>query len=181
MAKLVPAVYGDALFDLAAEYGEIDLFYEEARVVLKSYEENADLAGLLNHPDIDKSDKASVIENSFGKFLSKEITGFLVTITDKNRSRYIPDIFKYFIDRVKEYKGIGTAYITTPMELNGDMKRKVEARLMQTTGYNRIEMRYRVDKSLIGGMIVRIGNRVIDSSIKNKLSGLARELKKIDI
>ncbi len=181
MAKLVSAAYGDALFELAVEQNKVDLFYEEADAVLKSFKENSDLMGLLNHPKIVKEDKISVIDNIFGKFISREMTGFLVTIVTKDRSREIPDIFQYFIDRVKEYKGIGIAYVTTPMELTGDIKAKVVNKLLQTTGYSQFEMNYSVDESLIGGMVIRIGDRVIDSSIKHKLTSLSRELNKIDV
>ena len=181
MAKLVSATYGDALFELAVSQDKVDSFYEEAETVLMSFEDDSDLIRLLNHPKIVKEDKISVVENIFGQFISNEMMGFLVTIVTKDRSRDIPDIFRYFIDKVKEYKGIGTAYVTTPMELTGDMKAKVVSRLLQTTGYSQFDMNYSVDESLIGGMVIRIGDRVIDSSIKHKLTNLSRELNKIDI
>ena len=54
--------------------------------------------------------------NSFEKFVSKEMTGFLVTVVEKDRAYAIKDILNYFLNKVKEYKGIGTAYVTTPVE-----------------------------------------------------------------
>ena len=82
---------------------------------------------------------------------------------------------------MKEFKKIGTAYVTTPMELSDEAKKKVEKRLLETTGYVKFEMIYDVDASLIGGMVIRIGDRVVDSSIKHKLSEISRQLNKIDV
>lgn len=181
MAKLVSATYGDALFDVAVSKNCVDAFYEEAEAVLQAFTDNKDLGGLLNHPKIVKEDKISIIDNVFGKFVSKEMTGFLVTVVTKDRSRYIPDIFEYFLNRVKEYKKIGTAFVTTPMELSEAMKTKVKNRLLQTTGYREFEMKYAVDEGLIGGMVIRIGDRVIDSSIRHRLDVLSRELYSLDV
>ena len=109
------------------------------------------------------------------------MTGFLVTIVAKDRSSEINSIFNYFTDKVKEHKKIGTAYVTTPMELSGDMKKKVMQRLLDTTGYKEFEMVYSVEPELIGGMVIRIGDRVVDSSIRSKLDMLSRRLNKIDV
>lgn len=181
MAKLVSATYGDALFELAVEQDKVDVYFEEAKAVLDVFKSNKELTGLLNHPKIVKEDKITVIENIFKDFVSKEMTGFFVTIVTKDRSGDIENILEYFIDVVKKYKKIGTAYITTPKELSDAMKAKVENKLLQTTGYKEFEMEYSVDESLIGGMVIRIGDRVVDSSIKNKLNLLSRELYSLDV
>lgn len=181
MAKLVSATYGEALFEVAMNEDRVDTFYEEAQAVFQSVNENRQLIELLNHPEIVKEEKIRLVEDIFSQFVSKEMTGFLVTIVEKDRSGQIPEILDYFIGRVKEYKKIGIAYVTTPSELSGDMKNKVRKRLLETTEYSEFEMNYAVDESLIGGMVIRIGDRIIDSSIKHKLLLLSRELEKTEI
>ena len=177
MAKLVEATYGDALYELAVSNNITDRLYDEAVVLLDIFDTDSELMAILNHPKIVREDRISIIENSIGKFVSKEMTGFLVTIADKDRCRYIPATLRFFIERIKEYKGIGTAYVTTP----DAMKSKVEKRLLETTDYSQIDINYNVDESLIGGMVIRIGDRVVDSSIKYKLADLTRVLNKIDV
>lgn len=181
MAKLISATYGDALFDIAVEQGRVDQLYEEANAVLSALSDNEELLKFLSHPKISKEDKIQSVEEIFNKFVSKEMTGFLVTIVSKDRSKDIPSIFEYFLTRIKEYKRIGTAYVSTPTELTDEMKKKVEAKLLATTDYSSFEMTYAVDKSLIGGMVIRIGDRIIDSSIKNRLEKLSRELYSLDV
>jgi len=181
MAKLVSATYGDALFEVAVEQNMVDALYEEAEAVLTSFRNNEELMGFINHPKIDKDEKIKTIESVFSRFVSEEMTGFLVTIVTKDRSKDIPAIFEYFKDRVREYKKIGRAYVTTPMELSADMKKKVEKKLLDTTDYVTFEMNYAVDKSLIGGMVIRIGDKIVDSSIRNKISELTKTLYKLDV
>ena len=82
---------------------------------------------------------------------------------------------------MKEYKNIGTAYVTSAVALTDEQKAAVEKRLLETTKYVQFEMHYSVDAELIGGMVIRIGDRVVDSSIKSKLYSLTRELSKIQL
>ena len=181
MAKLVSATYGDALFEVAMEQNMVDVLFEEAKAVYDAIDGNKELVNFLNHPKIDKANKIKTIEDIFNQFVSKELTGLLVAIVQKDRAKELKGILEYFLNKVKEYKKIGTAYVTTPMELSAEAKKKVEKRLLDTTGYVKFEMVYAVDESLIGGMVIRIGDRVVDSSIKHKLSELSRQLNKIDI
>ena len=82
---------------------------------------------------------------------------------------------------MKEVKKIGVAHVTTALELTDEQKEQIVKRLLETTAYESFEMTYAVDKSLIGGMVIRIGDRVVDSSIKTKLYELSKDLKKIQV
>lgn len=181
MAKQVKAVYGDALFELAVEENKTDVLYDEAQAVLVSFKENKELIKFLNHPKIETVKKQEVMEEIFGKFVSKDMTGFLTLIVNKGRHNDIPAILSYFIDKVKEYRHIGVAFVTSARELSGQQKAAIEKKLLETTDYQSFEMNYKVDESLIGGLIIRIGDRVIDSSIKTKLSELSGDLLKIQL
>ena len=82
---------------------------------------------------------------------------------------------------VKEYKKIGTVHVTSAMELSKEQKEQVEKKLLETTNYVSFEMHYEVDTALIGGMVIRMGDRVVDSSIRTKLYNLSKELYHIPI
>ena len=90
-------------------------------------------------------------------------------------------MLEYFITEVKESKHIGTAYVTSAIELTDAQKAQVTEKLIQTTKYVEFEMHYDVDAALIGGMVIRIKDRVVDSSIQTKLYDLSRELSKIQL
>ena len=91
------------------------------------------------------------------------------------------DIFSYFVERVKETKKIGVACVTTAIELTASQKSAVESKLLETTAYKSMEMHYAVDQSIIGGMIIRINDRVVDSSVRTKLDGLKKQLLQIQL
>lgn len=181
MAKLVSKTYGDALFELAVSENKIDALFEEAQLLVTVFSENVELMKLLNHPKIVKEEKISVIENIFKGKVSDDMTGFLTLIVRKARYNSIIDILNYFIDSVKEYKKIGVAYVTTPFEMSDEQKSDVENRLKETTAYETFEMNFSVDATLLGGMIIRIGDKVVDSSIKTKINELSKTLYNIQL
>ena len=106
MAKLISKVYGDALFEAAMDKKDLEAVYEEARALSGIFRENPELMDALNHPQIVKEEKISVMEKIFLGKVSDEMMGFLTIIVDKGRQRDIPAIFDYFIQAVREYKKI---------------------------------------------------------------------------
>lgn len=176
MAKLVSGTYGEALFELAVEEKREDQFLEEVLAVKQVLKDNPELSELMNHPKILKEEKEQVLKSVFEGRFSDELTGFFLLILQKDRYGEIDGILDYFISKMKEYKGIGTAYVTTAVSLKDNQKKDIEAKLLETTSYNKMEITYKEDASLIGGMIIRIGDRVVDSSIRSKLERMTREL-----
>ena len=177
MAKLVSKTYSEALFDLALEDGTLTTIIEEVNIVKEAIAKNPDLLKLLSHPKINKEEKISVIENIFKGRVSDSLVGFLVIIVQKDRYDDLDGIFEYFIAKVREYKNVGVASVTSAVELTEEQKKQVEEKLLQTTKYSQFELSFYVDKSLIGGLVIRIGDRVVDSSIKTKLQMLAKDLR----
>ena len=181
MAKLVSKTYGDALFELAVESGQVDEMLEEARAIKQVLREDNGLSKLMNHPKIVKEEKIGILEQIFKGRVREEMTGLMRILVSKGHYGEMESVFTYFIDQVKEYKNIGTAYVTASMPLSDSQKEQVEKKLLETTKYEEFEMHYGVDEGLIGGMVIRIGDRVVDSSVKSKLQSLARELSKIQL
>ena len=181
MAKLVSKTYGEALFGIAMEENKGSLFLEEVEEIRKILKDNPDFDKMMLHPAISKQEKLEVIEQVFEGKASKEMTGFLKIIVQKERYRDLQSIFQYFIDKVKEVQKIGIAHVTTAVELTEKQKEQVKARLLETTDYRTMEMHYQVEPQIIGGMIIRIGDRVVDSSIRSKLDVLTRQLLTIQL
>ena len=181
MAKLVSKTYGDALFELAIEENKIDELFEEVILLKSILKDNPDFSKLMNHPKIDKEEEKEVCKSVFKGRVSDEIMGFLEIIINNNRYSEVFSVLDYFVNRVKEYKRIGMAYVTTPLPLDDSQKASIEKKLLETTSYSSMEMNYSIDESLIGGMVIRIGDKVVDSSIKTKLNELTKELQKIQL
>jgi len=181
MAKLIEGSYGDALFELALEQNNLDAVAEQVDMLAQAFAENPELLKLLTHPKISKEEKVSVIENIFKGRFSDDIVGFLVIITEKDRGAQIEGILNYFKAKVREYKKIGVARVTSAVELSAEQKARVEEKLLQQTSYESFEVDYSTDASLIGGMVIRIGDRVVDSSIRTKLDTMTKNLRKVSL
>ena len=183
MAKLVSKTYGEALYEVAMESGEDKALeiMEEIRCVIRVLEQNPQFDELMKHPGIPKQDKLRVMEEVFQGRASDELAGLLKVVVSKERYKDLPDIFTYFTDRVKEWHKIGVAYVTSAVELDEGQKKALEAKLLQTSGFKQVELHYDVDSSIIGGMIIRIGDRVVDSSVRTKLDGLKKQLLQIQL
>ena len=181
MAKLISKTYGEALFELAVEEEKTDAMLEEIEGIKQILLENQDYLKFLNHPRISVEEKVTATENIFVGKIDKQLVGFLGIIIQKGRCDNLIDILQYFLDRVKEFKGIGVAYVTTPYELKEDKKEAICKKLLATTSYKEMEMHYDVKEELLGGMQIRIGDRVVDSSIQTKLNQLQKDLLKIQI
>lgn len=181
MAKLVSKTYAQALFELAVEENKTASLLDEAAALLEVIRANDEFGQFMNHPKIPKENKIEVVKNVFENKISRELVGFLITIVEKDRYCEIENILGGFIAAVKEYSNIGTAYVTTAIALENNEKNDIESRLLATTKYKTIECVYDVNKDLIGGMVIKMGDRVVDSSIRTKLDKLQRELLAIQL
>ena len=181
MAKQVGTTYGDALFSLAEQDDKIDALYEEIREVDRIFCENEELVRFLHHPKVIKEEKIAFIEKVFSGRVSDDVLGFLNVIIRKDRYGQIHDIFDHFIHRVKEYKGIGVAYVDSAAALSPDQKKRLTDKLLETTKYTTFEMHYREDPALLGGLVIRVGDRVLDSSLKTQLGKLSKKLSAIRV
>lgn len=181
MAKLVSQTYGEALFEVAVEESMVDSLLEEATSVLGIFQENEEYIKLLNHPKLPVEEKLSLLEGAFKEKVSTPMLGLMSTVLEKGRFSEIEGILAYFIEKVREYKKIGTAHVTSAAPLTDSEKASIEKRLLETTAYEAFQMKYQVDSALIGGMTIQIGDRVVDSSIRTKLANMAKELSKIQL
>lgn len=176
MAKQVSKTYGSALFEVAMENHTLDTTLEEVLFVKQTFLENEELGRLLLHPNIEKEEKIKVIESIYKGKVSDEITGLMTMLVTKGHLKDFVPVFDYVIQAIKEEKGIGVAYISSAVELNKEQKGKIEQKLLETTKYQEIEGVYQVDRTLIGGLVIRIQDTIVDSSLKTQIANLSKTL-----
>lgn len=195
MAKLVSKIYGEALYEIAMESRQptgqellagvggdrSDGLLAEVQQVSEILRANPEFDKLMLHPGIPQQDKVQMLENVFKGRVSDELVGLMRIVVQKEHYGDLQDIFRWFIDKVKETKGIGMAYVTSAAPLTKEQQAAVLNRLFETTSYRQIETEFKVDESLIGGMVIRINDRVVDSSVRTKLDDLTRQLLKIQL
>lgn len=176
MAKQVEAAYGNALFELSKEQNNMDVLYEEAVALIGIFEENEDLIKLLAHPQISKEEKLGVLSKTFEGRVSKDMSGLMAMVVEKGHVPDMTGILKCFVKLVKDEKRIGVARVTSAIDLTDSQKKAIERKLISTTKYETMEIEYIIDKDIIGGLIIRIEDRVVDSSIRTKLKNMSAAL-----
>lgn len=181
MAKLVSKVYGDALFSLAVEEDQVDELWKEAAMIYEAIDGNPEFLSILCHPEMTMEKKMSLLQDVFKKELSQNMMGLLNVLLKKGRIGEIMPVLDYFMGQVKAYKKIGEVSVRTPMPLAGEQKEKLENKLLEVSEYETVSVDYQVDESLLGGMVIRIGDRVLDNSIRSKLDAMSRQLYKVKL
>ena len=177
MAKLVSKVYGEALFEVAVDHGNAIRLMNETAELQKILEDNPDFDKLMKHPGIPKQEKLSMVEKVFRGRVSDDLAEFLKIVVTKERYGSLKAIFAYFTELVRESEGMGTAYVSTAVELTKEQKQAVREKLLRTTSYQSFD----VYSTLIGGMVIRVGDRVVDSSIRTKLEDMKKQLLNIQL
>jgi F-type H+-transporting ATPase subunit delta len=178
MAKLVAGTYSEALFDVAVETDKIDLFMEDLNGVVDSFNEHPEFFELLKTPQISIEEKKDVIENVFSGKINEEVLNFLKIVMDKKRGNEIAAITKAYEARVYEHKGIEKATVVSAVPISDENMKAITEKLERLTGKS-IEMTSKIDKTILGGVTVRIGDRVIDGSLKSRLEDVKEDLARL--
>lgn len=174
MAQLVAKRYATALFELAKEQDAVVALENEIIVVKESFR-HLELEEFLGHPKISLSEKIKVLETSLADKISHDLMGLLVLIVKKGRHGNIHEIFDEVLARIDDHRGRVKAYISSSDALSSDQKEMIVHKLSKQTNKEIIPI-YDIDQSLIGGLVIRIGDRIVDNSIKGQLHTLSRQL-----
>jgi len=168
--------YAEALYDIASKQNLVDTIEAELKAVEVILTENNDLQKVLYHPQITAADKKELFNQLFkGKVL--DITGnFLALLVDRRREAFFGDIVAEFVSLANVVRNIVAAKVASAVKLNDKEKGKLDQILAKLTG-KKVQTSYAVDPSLIGGVVVRIGDKIIDGSIKTRMTTLKERLK----
>ena len=181
MAKSAITTYGEALFQIACESSSCIEMLEEVKELKNVVIVNPELKELMLNPRFSKEEHLEILGQVFKGKIDDRLFSFLELITVKGRYGYLDEILDYFILRVQEYLHIGQAKVTSAIAIDDEMKQRIKDKLLSTTDYKEIEIDYETDPSLIGGMVIRIKDRIVDNSVKTKLENITRDLHKIQL
>ena len=178
MAKLVVKRYATALFDLAASEGAMAKYEEEVKVIVKVLHDEPDFMAVLQDHKVTTEEKVNIVENIFTDKVSTPIVGLLVLLINKNRQAEILDVLQTFLECVKANSGIIKAVVTSAIPLKEEQITALKTTLEAGTK-SKIELETIVDQSIIAGLVVRVGDKVVDASYKGEMQTLKRQLSKL--
>lgn len=167
--------YGEALFLASKDLNKLDEFYEQLTEVKEILTKEKELIKLLNHPNIEKEERKSIIEKIFHGKIEKELINFFKILIDKNRITHFSAMIDAFSDMYYEEKGILRVKVISAYELEEEQKEKL-AENLKAEFNKEISLVEEIDESIIGGLLLETEGKVLDGTVKSKLENIRQVL-----
>ncbi|MBR1760019.1 MAG: ATP synthase F1 subunit delta [Schwartzia sp.] len=167
--------YSRAMFLLAEEDGKLAQYGAELRALAEAVAGTPELKAFLESPMIPRQAKQDATEKIFAGELSPMVMNFLRMLLDKQRVALLSEIVQQYENFANEAQGILVADVTTARVLSEALGDRLKAKLSELTGKT-IKLRKHLDEKLIGGVVVRMGDTLIDGSLKSRMKALEAQL-----
>ena len=169
--------YAVALFDLASEAGNVSSVEADLEKLDSALGESADLAALIKNPEVSRADLGKAVSALAGLLgLDKLTANFLGVLAQNRRLSELPAMIRAFAAIAAAQRGEVTAEVASAHTLSEDQVSSLQEKLKAREGRN-VKIRTSVDPDLLGGLVVTIGSKRIDSSIRTRLNSLAHAMK----
>ena len=160
----------DKLIELAREAGLLELLSRLAEAVSEPT-----LAGVIGHPKVSRDDLLALLGDVLGGAVEGSRKNFLETVIDAERLDLAPQIAELFERRRADAAGVVSVEVTSAFPLTDAERQKIDAAVQKRLGRS-CEVESQVDSSLIGGAVIKIGDEVIDLSLRGRLAALGQQL-----
>jgi ATP synthase F1 delta subunit len=170
----IARVYAEALFDVAKEKGKLDRIEEELGQFSEALDGDRDMQVFLFSPYFSTAEKREGLEKAVSD-ADPEFVNFCELLLEKHRMPLIFRIRRQFGELYKEENKQLDVTLTSAIELEPEIVEKVEAEIEKQTGRS-VELRSVVDEDIVGGLVLQVGNMVLDASIRNRLEKLRKNV-----
>lgn len=169
--------YARALFLSAKEQGVLENVRKDMELILAAVSDLPEVKSLLESPVVDTRKKTDILVSLFDGKVGSLALDFIRLVSGNNREEYLAAICRHYVKLYKEEKGIKLASIETATPLTGELRQ--EMLTIITRAFNaEIELQEHVKKELIGGFVLRVEDKQLDSSVRGKLARIKKELQK---
>ena len=169
--------YAKAILNLASDLKKAEVIDADMRLIALTIEENSDLQVMIDSPVIKADAKKSVLKSIFDKKIDTTSEGLIDLLVENRRLPLLAEVAKQYTLLYTIDKGSQVAEVTTAVPLTADLEGKVLAKVKEITGKN-VTVENKVDPSIIGGFILRVGDKQYDASILGKMNNLRRAFEK---
>ena len=166
--------YAQAVFQIALEHDSLDVWVEDLQTLADLLEDN-EVAAFLDAPQVPEAKKLETIQQLLGDSVSTLAANLLALLATKNMTLLMPGILEQFSVMVDSHRGIEWADVTTAVPLD-DAQQKEVSRLLSGIVGSEVSLRTYVEPELIGGIVARLNDRVIDGSVRSKLRNMHRQV-----
>ena len=163
--------YAQALYELAAERDMLGRVQQELEVVAETLRQHGDLGTLIYHPRVLPQAKKDTLRKIFADEVQSFVLNFLLLLVDKRRETALPGILQEYTKLANTAQGIVEAQVVTAVPLSAAQAEALALKLGQVVS-RKVVLKTRVDKSILGGVVVQMGDKLIDGSVVRQLSTL---------
>lgn len=172
--SIISVRYTKALFSLAVEKGVLDVVKNDIESVYVLMSVSEELQQVFKNPVLKPSKKEEIIELVFTSFNPITIS-FIKLLLQNRREEHLQDIARNFLTRYRRFKGIETALFTTAISVDQNIYKKIKSIIEQQLK-TEVELNSQIDEKIIGGFILKVGDKQIDASVLSNLNKLRRKL-----
>ncbi len=175
----IAARYASALFDLARDEGALEAVDADTRALKAALAESPELTAMIASPVIGRAEQSAAIAAISAKMGLNGLTANTLTLmADKRRLFVLPQLLAELGNLIADAKGEITADVASAAKLSAAQAKKLSETLAASAGKT-VKLNATVDESLIGGLIVKLGSTMIDTSVKSKLASLQNAMKEV--
>lgn len=168
--------YAKSLLLLTKKEGQLDEVLVDVKMISTLIDESKDLELLLESPLVKINKKRSVLNAIFEGKVNAITMNFINLIVTHKREGILNLILSKFITQYNEANKIGTVNVSTAIALNAELKAALIEKIKTTFKYSEVQLHEEVDETLIGGLLLRIGDKQLDGSIRRQLNDIEKEL-----
>lgn len=172
--------YAQAFFALAQEKNMVDKFEAELKLVVEAINENPELKKVIDHQLVSPAEKIDVMQKLFNEEVSEFTVNLLNVVAEKYRATYIPGIYEEFVAYANKARNMVDAEVRSAVELKDGDIAAINTKLAEITGKS-VRLQSVVDSGLVGGVVVRIGDKVMDGSLAGRLTRLKNNLLQTEV
>ena len=169
-------VYGESLYALAKEEGVSEIILKQLGQVVALFDENPDYLEILSSPALTKEEKNDLIDKAFSPFVCENVASFIKLFCERGRIDDFSLCYEYYEKLYNNSKRLIVAEVTTAVAMTEAEKKKLKSALTKRYGVN-VELNCLVDKSILGGMIIKTEDSVTDGSLKTKIRDIKDVIK----
>ena len=173
--EIVADKYSSAMFELAQEQNKLELMEEQLGYVASVMIDQPELRSFLENPIVTEDAKIKLIGKIFDFSIDKVALHFIYVMIKRGRYRYIASAIEAFIKKSRAARGILEATVTVAEPITADVEASVQTKLREVTGKDVI-LSVRQDPSIIGGIVIQVGDKRIDGSVSRRLEELEKSL-----
>ena len=178
MMNVIANRYAEALFQIGEEEKLTDMLYQELSEIVNLIKVNQDLFSILKSPVISKKEKISLIDNIFEDKININIKNFLKILIEQDRISFISDISDSYKELLNEKNNILEGFVLSAIPMKKEEIKELEEKLSEKYNKN-VTLENKVDKSILGGVLVRLGNEEIDGTVKTRLDKMKEQLSQV--